>query len=175
MKKINATARHPTTNGSLERSHRVLIEFIRHFADTDQRNWDYCVRYAVFAMQCNRQCAVPVDKCSGGLRTYSPIHRGHRWELVTEELKRGLQTSYAVAKARSKDYYDNQMHESKCEVGDLVLLQYDSPRRNRCKKLGPSWIGPYAIKEINGVNVTLQLRRFEQTIVHMNRIKPFFV
>lgn len=35
VQKINTTAAHPMTNGALERTHRVLVEFIRHFVTQD--------------------------------------------------------------------------------------------------------------------------------------------
>jgi hypothetical protein len=40
VKKIKNTERHPKTNGSLEHTHSFLIEFIWHFGDKDQSNWD---------------------------------------------------------------------------------------------------------------------------------------
>jgi hypothetical protein len=47
--KTNTTATQPMTNGSLERTHRALVEFTRHFVDGDQPDWDDCIKNAVFA------------------------------------------------------------------------------------------------------------------------------
>ena len=38
IKKIQTTAFHPESNGSLERSHRVLTEYLRHYVREDQTN-----------------------------------------------------------------------------------------------------------------------------------------
>lgn len=39
---------HPQANGALERSHRTLGEYLRHYVDAEQENWDTCVPYAKF-------------------------------------------------------------------------------------------------------------------------------
>jgi hypothetical protein len=57
-----------------------------------------------------------------------------------------------TTKARSKNYYDRQIHVPKFRVGDVILLQHEIPW-----KKGPSWIGSYTIKETNRANVNLQL------------------
>jgi transposase InsO family protein len=40
IRKIQTTAFHPESNGGLERSHRVLAEYLRHYVREDQTNWD---------------------------------------------------------------------------------------------------------------------------------------
>jgi transposase InsO family protein len=40
IKKIQTTAFHPESNGSLERGHNVLVEYLRHYIAEDQRDWD---------------------------------------------------------------------------------------------------------------------------------------
>jgi len=46
--KIQTTAFHPESNGSLERSHRVLAEYLRHYVCEDQTDWDEWVPCAVY-------------------------------------------------------------------------------------------------------------------------------
>ena len=48
IKKIQTTAFHPESNGGLERSHRVLAEYLRHYVCEDQSNWDEWIPYAVY-------------------------------------------------------------------------------------------------------------------------------
>jgi transposase InsO family protein len=48
IKKIQTTAFHPESNGSLERSYRVLAEYLRHYVQEDQTNWDEWIPYAVY-------------------------------------------------------------------------------------------------------------------------------
>jgi transposase InsO family protein len=40
IKKIQSTAFHPESQRSIERSHRVLAEYLRHYVKEDQTNWD---------------------------------------------------------------------------------------------------------------------------------------
>jgi hypothetical protein len=39
IKKIQTTAFHPELNGSLERGHKVLVEYLRHYIAEDQLDW----------------------------------------------------------------------------------------------------------------------------------------
>jgi len=40
IKKFQTTTFHHESNGSLERGHRVLVEYLRHYIAEDQRDWD---------------------------------------------------------------------------------------------------------------------------------------
>lgn len=48
IRKIQTTAFHPESNGSLEREHKVLVEYLRHYIAEDQRDWDEWVAYATY-------------------------------------------------------------------------------------------------------------------------------
>jgi transposase InsO family protein len=48
IKKLQTTAFHPESNAGLERSHRVLKKYLRHYIKEDQDNWDEWVPYAVY-------------------------------------------------------------------------------------------------------------------------------
>jgi transposase InsO family protein len=48
IKKIQSTEFHPETNGGLERSHRVLAEYWRHYIREDQSDWDEWIPFAIF-------------------------------------------------------------------------------------------------------------------------------
>jgi len=48
IKKIQSTASHPESQGSIERSHRVLAEYLRHYVKEDQTNWDQWVPFATY-------------------------------------------------------------------------------------------------------------------------------
>jgi len=48
IKRMKCTAYHPQTNGALERTHRVLVEYLRCFILEDQSNWDKWLPYATF-------------------------------------------------------------------------------------------------------------------------------
>ena len=40
----------PQTNGSIERAHRVLVDYIRCYILEDQRDWDLWIPYATFVL-----------------------------------------------------------------------------------------------------------------------------
>ena len=48
IKKIQSTAFPPESQGSIERSHRVLAEYLRHYVSEDQTNWDSWVPFATY-------------------------------------------------------------------------------------------------------------------------------
>jgi len=48
IEKIQTSAYHPENNGALERSHRTLAEYLRHYINNDQINWDEWLSYAMF-------------------------------------------------------------------------------------------------------------------------------
>jgi len=48
IKKIQSTAFYPEAQGSIERSHRVLAKYLRHYVKEDQTNWDQWVPFATY-------------------------------------------------------------------------------------------------------------------------------
>ena len=48
IKKLKTTAYHTQTNGALERTHRLLVDYLRCYILEDQSDWDKWVPYATF-------------------------------------------------------------------------------------------------------------------------------
>jgi transposase InsO family protein len=48
IKRIKTTAYHPQSNGALESTHRVLVEYLRCYILEDQTNWNKWIPYAIF-------------------------------------------------------------------------------------------------------------------------------
>jgi len=48
IKKIQSNAFHPESQGSIERRHLVLAEYLRHYVNEDQTNWDEWVPFATY-------------------------------------------------------------------------------------------------------------------------------
>jgi len=46
--KTSITPYHPQSNGSIEKSHRTLGEYLQNFFKKDQSNWDMKIPYAMF-------------------------------------------------------------------------------------------------------------------------------
>jgi transposase InsO family protein len=188
IKKIQTTAFHPESNGGLERGHRVIVEYLRHYIAEDQRDWDDWVPYATYVYNVTNHRATgysPFELLYGytarmpsALQTTPTIR--YNYDDYLSELKGRLQSAHAIArenllksKERSKLDYDKKTVRIALRAGDKVLLFDESVRRGRSRKLSAQWVGPYVVLEVEGVNATIKKGR---TIikVHTNRLKPFF-
>jgi len=190
IKKIKCTAYRPQSNGALERTHRVLVEYLRCFILEDQSNWDKWLPYATFVFNTTPHTATgftPHELMFGrkpnipGLLQKEPPETQYAYDSYIKELQCRLQSSYQAArvnlesqKERSKEYYDRNVNTPLFTVGDKVLLHDEKIRRGRSAKLSPPFIGPYEIIDIDDVNITLKLPKNRTLKVHANRLKPFF-
>ena len=57
IKKIQSTAFHPESQGSIERIHRVLAEYLRHYVREDQTDWDEWVPFATYTYNTSEHTA----------------------------------------------------------------------------------------------------------------------
>ena len=190
IKKITGMAYRPQSNGSLERTHRVLVEYLRCFILEDQSNWDKWLPYASFVFNTTPHTSTGFTphellfrrkpNIPGVLQRELPDTQ-YTYDNYVKELQSRLQSSYQTArsnleshKERSKEYYDRSVNTPLFVMGDKVLLPDERVRRCRSAKLSPPWIGPYQIVDIDDVNVTLKLPRNRTLKVHADRLKPFF-
>lgn len=188
ISKLQTTAYHPESNGALERSHRTLAEYLRHYVNDEQNNWDEWLPYAMFTynttphsatrftpfeLMYGRQAEIPTS-----LKTEPKL--SYAYDDYVQELRERLRATntmakenLGLAKERSKETYDKRTRPVEFQIGDKVLLYDETIRRGRSKKLMSQWIGPYRIIEKNsGVNYTIKVRK--KTIkVHANRLKLF--
>lgn len=78
------------------------------------------------------------------------------------------------AKEKTKKQYDKKTNDVEFKIGEKLLLQDETVRRGRSKKLSNQWIGPYIIIKRNSkVNYTLQKGK-GTLLTHANRLKPYF-
>lgn len=187
IKKIHTTAFHPESNGGLERGHRVLVEYLRHYVAEDQKDWDDWIPYAtyVYNLTTHRATGYAPFELLFGYRARVPTSLQERptptytYDDYVSELKGRMQAAHAIArdrlldsKTRSKQDYDRRAVQIALKVGDRVLYD-ESVRRGRSKKLCAKWIGPYVVLAVDGVNATIK-RGKTAVKVHVNRLKPFY-
>ena len=187
VKKIQSTAFHPKSQGSIERSHRVLAEYLRHYVSGDQTDWDAWVPFATYVYNTTQHSATgytPFELMFGRPSTLPSAVKGppeprYNYDDYVSELKCHLQTAHQQAhqsliknKEKSKEYYDKTAEQIKFKIGDKVLLFDETVRRGTSRKLSAPWIGPYTITALDKVNVTIARGR-KLVKVHINRLKPF--
>ncbi|KAG8239058.1 hypothetical protein J437_LFUL018865 [Ladona fulva] len=188
VKKINTTAYHLQTNGALERSHRTLVEYLRHFISEDQSNWDDWIPYAIFVYNTTPHTATgftPHELMFGrkanipGAMQKESDEPSYSYDDFVKELQGRMRHSQKKtknmlisAKERNKRNYDKTVHHQLFQVKDKVLLFDETVRRGRSKKLSSQWVGPYVVVAVNGVNVTT-MKKGKEMRVHANRLKLF--
>ncbi|KAL0128565.1 hypothetical protein PUN28_003720 [Cardiocondyla obscurior] len=157
IEKIQTTAYHPETNGALERSHRTLAEYLRHYLNEEQTDLDEWLPYAMFTYNTTphtatgftpfeliygHQTLLPTAVSVTPMQTYS-------YEDYVQELRERLRASNFLAREHAKEeklkakiYFDIRTNPKSFKVGDSVLLHDEAVRRGRSKKLDAQWVGP---------------------------------
>jgi hypothetical protein len=190
VKRIKTSPYHPQTNGALEKTHRVLVEYLRCYILENQTDWNKWIPYATFLCLIHPHSSTGFTphellfgrkpNIPGILQKETPEIR-YNYESYVQEIQPRLQSCYEVArsnlrskKEKSKEYYDRNTNVPLFAIGEKVLLHDEKVRRSRSAKLTQPYIGPYEIIAFEDVNVTLKLLRNKTLKVHANRLKPFF-
>lgn len=190
MKHIQTTAYHPESNGGLERSHHTLVEYLKHYINQKQTNWDEWIPMATFAYNTTVHSSTkftPYELVFGmqpklptSLTQTPEFH--YTYDDYAQDLKMKLNKSFEIArnniqqsKETNKKYYDKNSSHTVYKVGDLVYLLNETSIPSTSRKLNPAYTGPYEIISVDSpVNVTLRIKR-RLVKVHTNRIKIAFV
>ncbi|XP_076397929.1 uncharacterized protein LOC143266211 [Megachile rotundata] len=177
---------HPQSNGSLERSHQVLIEYLKHFL-TIEKQWDEWLPQAMFSYNTSlhegtrftphelifgRKARQPSNfPTEDAICTY-PDYVDN---LITKlhNFRKTARNNLEQAKHRQKHYYDRKIRPIHYETGEDVFLLNPS-RKNKLKK---EYSGPYRItRTIGNNNVEIQIdHRNRRRIVHKDRIKRAYL
>ena len=185
IKQLTTSGYHPQTNGSLERSHQVLSDYLKHYL-RDNDDWDTFLPYAmlsynttvhegtkfspyhlVFGKEARLPSAFPSEEV---LETYG----SYLSELVTrlDKIRAIAAKNIVDAKIRSKHYYDRNLNEKEFELGDLILCLRE-PRKNKFERY---YDGPLEIVEVhNKNNVVLKDPTTGKRILkHIDKIKHYY-
>lgn len=185
INQVKTTAFHPQSNGSLERSHQVLVEYLKQYV-SNRNDWDAWLNMAMFSYNTSLHEGTkytPYELVFGVLaRTPSEIAPvapstdetcAAYLEALNERL-RVIRDSARVhleqSKIKSKTYYDKLVRPKNFKVGDKVYLLKE-PRKG---KFDDQYIGPYLIIEIlSSTNVKIRIKNRDK-IVHTNKLKPAY-
>ncbi|XP_036148743.1 uncharacterized protein LOC118647611 [Monomorium pharaonis] len=179
---FKTTAYHPQSNGSLERSHHVLMEYLRTQVEKEE-NWDEYMELAMFSYNTSVHEGTqysPFELVFGRLARLPSAHLPIDEILETtyyeylsnlfnklRDLQEDARLNLTKAKQRSKHYYDKKSHPQRFEVGSYVFLLKE-PFKG---KFAAQYRGPYLITEIlPNNNVKLLIGR-QTRIVHTDKLK----
>ncbi|KAL6418934.1 hypothetical protein ACFW04_011685 [Cataglyphis niger] len=182
IRKFRTTAFHPQSNGSLERSHHALGEYLKQYAN-DQKQWDRWLSLAMFnyntgvheatrhtpyELVFGKIARIPSNEALGSedkLANYDD----YLINLVTQlhTIQGNAHKNVVDAKFRSKQYYDKKINPQNFKPGDHVFLL----RGPKPGKFGDHYTGPHEILEIiNKNNVKIRIKK-NSRIVHPNRLR----
>lgn len=185
MKQIHTTAYHPQSNGALERCHSTIKDYLKHYINEYQDNWDTWLPTAIFSYNNSVHSTTkfrPYELVFGhkpilpSSLTQNPEFK-YTYNDYLDQLKYRLNKSHEIArknivssKERSKLYYDKHVKNPSYKIGDKVYLQNDHIRKH--KSLSPTFKGPYEVVDIHdNQNLTIKIKR-KPIRVHANRLKP---
>lgn len=183
IKTYQTTAYRPQANGSIERSHHTLWEYLKQLVD-DKSDWDKHLRFACFSY--NTSVHEGTNFTPHEL-VFGKLARTPASELQPEDLKNESYNSYLEklydrikhaqeaanrnlrsAKERSKLYYDRRARPYNFKLGQLVYLLKEPTH-----KLENQYTGPYRIIEtLENNNVKIAINTRANRIVHTDKLKP---
>lgn len=157
-----SSAFHPQTDGQTERVNRVLEEYLRHYVNPSQDDWDHWLPMAEFAYNNSVHEAVKETPFFLNYGLHPRVPGAVRTQLATvpaaaEEFATRMRDIVAKAKERLELARQRAMRisnpsrrEAIFKVGDRVLLSsrniaMKTPGTN---KLLPKYVGPFPVAEV---------------------------
>lgn len=182
IKLFQTTAFHPQSNGSIERSHHVLAEYIKQFID-HRTEWDELLSMCMFSYNTSQHEGTkftPHELVFGHLarlpsshhhieEQQDPTYAEYLGELFDRinTLQTRARENLIAAKEKSKYYYDRRINPQHFDVGDVVLLLKE-PQKG---KFGDQYTEPCEIIDVlSGGNLKI-LYKGKPRIVHANKLR----
>ena len=186
IRQFKTTSFHPQSNGSLERSHHVLAEYLKQFVDKNAE-WDDWLELATFSYNTSiyegTKCT-PYELVFGKLArqpSSEPLLPHEKLEtyddylinLITKlhDIQSFARKNLINAKIKSKTYYDQKINPQDFKIGDNVYL-LNGPKP---KKFGDQYSGPYEVLEILGKGNIKILIQNKPKIVNINRLRLSYI
>ena len=188
IKQIKTTAYHPQSNGSLERLHHSLTEYMKMFIESNN-TWDECLElptlcYNTVAHEGHK--FTPYELIFGRLArlpSSEPLEPEEQPLTCNDYITKLNKQLYNIqniareklveAKYKSKYYYDKRKNFKEFKLGDSIwLLKGGKPY-----KLANQYEGTYTITEIvyDKGNVKIKMNNNKTKIVHVNRLRISYI
>lgn len=183
IEKLNSTAYHPETIGSLERNHRVMNEYFRTSIQSLD-DWDEWLPFFAFAFNSHPSSThkyTPFELIFGrqpnlysGLGTkVDPLYN---YNVYHKEAKYRLEKAFNVTRqllesSKNKTLENqNKINQISLNIGDKVKLVNNS-KENKFKAV---YTGPYTVTKLLDSNIEiLDEKTNKKQIVHKNRLNFF--
>lgn len=178
---VTTTAVHPESNGSLERSHQVLKDYLKIYVNNEQNDWDDYLDLAVFNYNTNVHEATKYApyELVYGQHANPPLNKNIRTLTHTDilqeltsrikDLQRNARNNIEEAKKTAKERYDRTCRPYNFKKGDYVWITNEA--RNRTSGLSVPFEGPYLILDVPSDTNILIRKNQRSLLIHKNRCK----
>ena len=183
IKEYRTTAFHPQSNGSLERSHHVLAEYLKKFANRNH-DWDEWLELACFSYNTSvhegtkftpfelvyeKQAKLP--SCEKNLDEDQLITYEDYLTKLLDKLsvvRKIGRINLIEAKHKSKTYYDRKLNVVHFEIGDKVMVKHGK----KTGKLEDLYTGPHEVLHIfpNGTLKVSGFNKLKTMVVTPDRV-----
>lgn len=183
-----STSFHPQTDGQTERVNRVLEEYLRHYVNSTQSDWDSWLPLAQFAYNNSWHEAIGTTPFyMNYLKHPSLPHRTAgpakfpvvdamvtRMDGIVQKAKQRLE----AARQRAKHYADKHRADVVLTEGQEVMLstKYIQLKVPGVNKLLPKYVGPFKVaKVLSDVSYKLELPACMRChpVFHLSLLKPY--
>lgn len=181
IKQIKTTAFHPQSNGSLERSHQVLTDYLKHY--TNKKDWHKWLKLATFAYNTSVHEGTKFTpyQIVLGREARLPSQFAYMDELITyddhvknlavqlQEVRKLARNNLETAKQKSKAHYDKKIHQVKFNIGDKIYLV----KNPKIGKFDDNYKGPYIITRTfpDQNDIEIEIENKKRKIIHCDRAK----
>ena len=184
IKQLTTSGYRPQTNGSLERSHIVLTEYLKHYMESHEE-WDIFIPFAMFSYNTSVHEATnftPHELVFGKLARFpsafdvdqnTETYGNYLTELITRmtNIRNTAADHLNKAKERSKRYYDRRARPQQFKEGEYAYVI----KEPRLSKFDPHYIGPYKIVDVSDLhNVVLSTDNRKLITKHQDKLKHAF-
>ena len=194
--KLNTSAYHPMTDGSVERCNSYISQSLSMFVSDNQKDWDEFLPAILSAYRTSPQAAtgncpfyllygreprlpIDVNLLPSNVDHLSTSIAEHRARFVSqlEEAQRLAKHNTERTQQQMKERYDLKAAPAQYQIGQRVWVFTPKTRKGLSKKLLHHWHGPYCIvKQLSPVNFQLRnsVNRLVAAPVHVNRMKLYY-
>ena len=166
IRQFKTTAYHPQSNGSLERSHHVLKEYLEQFIENNAELYDW-IELAMFSYNTN------IYHITGTWKNGNLWYVQHMTKLITKlhEMRGIARWNLIAAKEKSKEYYNRKINPQNFEIGDSVFLL----EGGELQKFENQYSGRYEVLEILGKGSIKISVKNKPKIVNINRLRLSYI